>query len=49
LGLTDSTGRRLLIDWRSAAAEPFFGATHANPMGLDRRRRYRWSGGRIGQ
>ena len=47
LGLTDSTGRRLLLDWRSPAAEPFFGATHANPMGLDSRRRYRWSGGRV--
>ncbi|MFF7856802.1 RNA polymerase recycling motor ATPase HelR [Streptomyces sp. NPDC007904] len=47
LGLTDSTGRRLLIDWRSPAAEPFFGATHANPMGLASRRRYRWTGGRI--
>jgi hypothetical protein len=47
LGLTDSTGRRLLIDWRSPAAEPFFGATHANPMGLVSRRRYRWTGGRI--
>ncbi len=46
-GLTDSTGRRLLRDWRSAAAEPFFGATHANPMGLASRRRYRWAGGRI--
>ena len=43
LGLTDSTGRRLLIDWRSPAAEPFFGATHANPMGLASRRRYRWT------
>ena len=41
LGLTDSEGRRLLIDWRSPAAEPFFGATHANPMGLASRRRYR--------
>jgi DNA helicase IV len=48
LGLTDSTGRRLLIDWRSAAAEPFFGATHANPMGLASRRRYRWTRGRVG-
>jgi DNA helicase IV len=48
LGLTDSTGRRLLIDWRSPAAEPFFGATHANPMGLTSRRRYRWTRGRIG-
>ncbi len=47
LGLTDSDGRRLLIDWRSPAAEPFFGATHANPMGLVSRRRYRWTGGRI--
>ena len=47
LGLTDSEGRRLLIDWRSPAAEPFFGATHANPMGLASRRRYRWTRGRI--
>lgn len=47
LGLTDSTGRRLLVDWRSPAAEPFFGATHANPMGLASRRRYRWNGDRI--
>jgi hypothetical protein len=47
LGLTDSTGRRLLLDWRSPAAEPFFGATHAQPMGLASRRRYRWTRGRI--
>ncbi|MFD4632828.1 RNA polymerase recycling motor ATPase HelR [Streptomyces sp. NPDC058284] len=47
LGLTDSEGRRLLVDWRSPAAEPFFAATHANPMGLVSRRRYRWGGGRI--
>ncbi|MEU1642970.1 RNA polymerase recycling motor ATPase HelR [Micromonospora zamorensis] len=46
-GLTDSEGRRLLLDWRSPAAEPFFGATHANPMGLSSRRRYRWTRGRI--
>jgi|UniRef100_A0AAU3HRU4 hypothetical protein len=47
LGLTDSEGRRLLTDWRSPAAEPFFAATHAHPMGLVSRRRYRWTGGRI--
>jgi hypothetical protein len=47
LGLTDSTGRRLLVDWRSPAAEPFFGATHGNPMGLVSRRRYRWARGRV--
>ena len=48
LGLTDSEGRRLLLDWRSPAAEPFFAATHADPMGLRSRRRYRWTDGRIG-
>ncbi|WP_354382667.1 RNA polymerase recycling motor ATPase HelR [Streptomyces sp. PvR034] len=47
LGLTDSHGRRLLLDWRSPAAEPFFAATHGNPMGLASRRRYRWTRGRI--
>lgn len=47
LGLTDSTGHRLLVDWRSPAAEPFFAATHARPMGLASRRRYRWTAGRI--
>src|ERR671912_579966 len=47
LGLTDPAGRRVLLDWRSPASEPFFGATHANPMGLHSRRRYRWSRGWI--
>ncbi|MGY2064366.1 RNA polymerase recycling motor ATPase HelR [Blastococcus sp. SYSU DS0619] len=47
LGLADSTGRRLLVDWRSPAAEPFFAATHADPRGLASRRRYRWTRGRI--
>ncbi|WP_263732243.1 RNA polymerase recycling motor ATPase HelR [Cellulomonas sp. SG140] len=47
LGLTDQQGRQLLVDWRSPAAEPYFGATRADPMGLVSRRRYRWTGGRI--
>lgn len=47
LGLTDDDGSRLLVDWRSPAAAPFFGATHADPMGLASRRRYRWTHGRI--
>ncbi|MBM6705400.1 AAA family ATPase, partial [Sutterella massiliensis] len=46
-GLTDDDGNRLLVDWRSPAAEPFFAATHANPLGLASRRRYRWTLGRI--
>jgi hypothetical protein len=47
LGLADGAGRRLLVDWRSPAAEPFFAATHARPMGLSSRRRYRWTAGRV--
>ena len=47
LGLTGGDGQRLLVDWRSPAAEPFFGATHARPMGLASRRRYRWTRGRV--
>jgi len=46
-GLADPSGRRLLVDWRSPAAEPFFAATHAHPLGLVSRRRYRWVGGSI--
>lgn len=47
LGLTDRDGRRLLVDWRSPAAEPFFAATYADPQGLASRRRYRWTKGRV--
>ncbi len=47
IGLSDASGRRLLIDWRAEAAEPFFAATHARPLGLVSRRRYRWDQGRI--
>ncbi|MET0297155.1 MAG: AAA family ATPase, partial [Microbacterium sp.] len=46
-GLTDADGRRLLVDWRAPAAEPFFAATPAHPLGLESRRRYRWTAGRI--
>jgi hypothetical protein len=47
LGLVDASGERLLVDWRSPAAEPFFGATLADPRGLASRRRYRWARERI--
>ncbi|MEK8228514.1 hypothetical protein NKG05_24580 [Oerskovia sp. M15] len=47
LGLSDASGRRLLVDWRSQPAEPYFAATRAHPMGLASRRRYRWTGGWI--
>jgi len=46
-GLTDQDLDRLLVDWRSATAEPFFAASHGDPRGLVSRRRYRWQHGRI--
>ncbi|WOQ17568.1 RNA polymerase recycling motor ATPase HelR [Raineyella sp. W15-4] len=47
LGLVDPDGAHLLLDWRTPAAEPFFAATHGDPMGLVSRRRYRWHRGRV--
>ncbi|MEJ5913654.1 RNA polymerase recycling motor ATPase HelR [Pseudokineococcus sp. 1T1Z-3] len=47
LGLAGEDGARLVVDWRSPAAAPFFAATLADPKGLVSRRRYRWTGGRI--
>lgn len=47
IGVTDSDGDRVLVDWRSPAAEPFFSATLADPMGLVSRRRYRWRDGQV--
>ncbi|UOE27960.1 AAA family ATPase [Agromyces soli] len=47
IGLAGPDGERLLVDWRTPAAEPFFAATPAQPMGLRSRRRYRWTRGRI--
>ncbi|MFO6453723.1 MULTISPECIES: RNA polymerase recycling motor ATPase HelR [unclassified Aeromicrobium] len=47
LGLSDGRGGRLLVDWRSPAAAPFFAATLARPLGLRSRRRYRWADGRV--
>ncbi len=47
IGVSDPAGNPLLIDWRTPAAEPFFAATAAHPIGLASRRRYRWNGGHI--
>ncbi|MGN6272999.1 MAG: RNA polymerase recycling motor ATPase HelR [Protaetiibacter sp.] len=47
VSLADGEGTRLLVDWRAPAAEPFFAATHGDPMGLVSRRRYRWNRGRV--
>jgi len=47
VGLTDADDTRLLVDWRSPAAEPFFAATPVHPRGVVARRRYRWTRGRV--
>lgn len=46
-GLISDDGVQLVMDWRSPAAEPFFAATHARPLHVESRRRYRWARGRI--
>ncbi len=46
-GLADADGFRLLVDWRTPAAEPYFAATLEHPRGVISRRRYRWTDGRI--
>jgi DNA helicase IV len=38
LSLSDADQRPMLTDWRAAAAEPFYRATSASPMGIARRR-----------
>ncbi|MCU7726196.1 AAA family ATPase [Actinoplanes sp. KI2] len=40
-------GEPILIDWRAPAAEPFYAATAAHPMGLRRRRHLRLDGRRV--
>ncbi|RIX28138.1 RNA polymerase recycling motor ATPase HelR [Amnibacterium setariae] len=47
IGLADEDGERVLVDWRTPAATAFFAATPATPLGLARRRRYRWAHGRV--
>lgn len=46
-GLAAADGPRLLVDWRTPAAEPYFAATMEDPRGIVSRRRYRWTDGRI--
>lgn len=44
LGLSDTAGESVLIDWRAPAAEPFYGATLAHPDGVVARRHIRTHG-----
>ena len=47
IGVRDEDGRPLLVDWRTPAAEPYFAATLQDPLGVVRRRRFRWAGGLV--
>jgi DNA helicase IV len=44
IGLSGEDQRILLVDWRAPAAEPFYRATAAAPMGVRRRRHLRTRG-----
>jgi DNA helicase IV len=41
LGMSDDDQRTLLVDWRAPAAQPFYSATAADPVGVRRRRHLR--------
>ncbi len=46
-GLSDAAQEPLLTDWRAPAAEPFYRATSADPLGVVRRRHLTLSGRRV--
>lgn len=43
----DPQGIPVVIDWRAPVSRPFYRASQADPMGLDRRRRFGFSGGEL--
>ena len=47
LGLAGDSGERLVVDWRTPAAEAFYRATPLDPMGLRRRRHLYCRGARV--
>ncbi len=47
IGLSDLSGARLLVDWRAPAAQAFYRATAAEPLGVRRRRHLQLSGRRV--
>ena len=44
LAVADADGDPLIVDWRAPAAEPFYRAVAGDPMGVVRRRHFRWRG-----
>jgi DNA helicase IV len=43
----DENGSPVVIDWRAPVSRPFYRASQAEPMGLERRRRFGFSGGEL--
>ncbi len=43
----DQHGTPVVIDWRAPVSRPFYRASQAEPMGLDMRRRFGFSGGEL--
>ena len=44
LAIADSEGDPMIIDWRAPVAEAFYRAVPGDPMGVVRRRHFRWRG-----
>ena len=47
LAVADDAGDPLVVDWRAPAAEPFYRALPHDPMGVVRRRHFRWRDGEL--
>ncbi len=45
--ISDSEGEPMVIDWRAPVSIPFYRATRADPMGVERRRRFGFQHGRL--
>ncbi len=43
----DPHGTPVVIDWRAPVSRPFYRASQADPMGLERRRRFGFAGGEL--
>ena len=47
VAVADERGDPLVVDWRAPAAEPFYRALPHDPMGVVRRRHFRWRHGEL--
>ena len=47
VAVADEHGDPLVVDWRAPAAEPFYRALPHDPMGVVRRRHFRWRQGEL--